>query len=442
MLGGNCNSAKLTIAAEDEAHLVMFSPLVMVLGQSMYLATTILIYLFFRTAVPADKLQLWLWIAGLGFGLSVAFCAAFIVRRPDAQETVHFWRKIDKRLTHVFDVIAVATIFLLFPYGEIQHRMVALAFCVGYGPMQLIADPENLWANRISVVAILGAFGIQLWRMDDPAALILSILFALYGGVLIAAAGIFRNAFADVVEAKQISEQAQRHVQLALKEVSASRDAKTRFIANASHDLGQPLQAASHFVRQIKSLDLNAIDRAAVVGLEKSVLISLNMISHMLQFLRLEADSVRPNLVPVVLSAIQKAIVELHEGNIKERGVEVRLVLSSASILTDQALLLRAVDNLFGNALKHAESRRVFLGVKSAGPGRLRIWVIDQGVGIAAEEIDALFGDYVQGKSIKPGGFGLGLSSARHIAQLLGGSVGFAPLWKKGCAAYIELGRT
>lgn len=425
--------------ASDEAHLVMFSPAVMVAGQSMYLLTTLAIYFFYRNVVPAADMRMWVFIAVVGLSFSVLFCLAFVIRRPSPAETLRFWRKIDKRLTHVFDAIAVAAIFLLFPHGTEAHRLVALAYCVGYGPAQLITDPENLWANRISVATVLGAFSLQLFRMEHEAAVTLSVLFTLYGGLLIFAAGMFHQAFTATVDQKRESQQAEAKVRLALAEVSASRDAKTRFIASASHDLGQPLQAASLFLQNVKAAPHNAPDNKSVSALGEAITTAQSMIAHMLHYLRLEADAVQPSFSNVAIGDIISSVVAQRLPHAERSGVAIRVVDCTWRTYVDQALLFRAIDNLVGNALQHAETDCLLIGVKSSGHGRKRIWVIDRGRGVPSDEQQKVFEDFAQSSNITTGGFGLGLASVRRIAKLLGGTTGIEPRWLKGCAAYIEL---
>lgn len=425
--------------AASEAHLIMFNPAVMVAGQGMYLLTTVAIYFFYRSVVPPADMRIWLMIATIGLSCSVLFCIVFIVRKPGPAETLRFWRKIDKRLTHVFDAIAVAAIFLLFPHGNEAHRLVALAYCVGYGPMQLLADPENLWANRISVAAILGAFSVQLFRMHHDAALILSLMFLLYGSMLIFAAGLFHKAFTATVEQKRMSQQAEAEVKRALAEVSDSRDAKTRFIASASHDLGQPLQAASLILHSIKADHKGTPVGMPILALEESVHTAQAMIRHMLHYLRLEADAVRPQMSDMQVGGLVAAVATQHEFQAVRNGFHIKAIASKRHCLTDAGLLRRALDNLVSNALQHSRGNRILIGAKSAGPGKLRIWVIDNGIGVPISEQRRVFEDFSQGSSASPGGFGLGLASVRRIAAIIGGSAAMDPRWRQGCATYIEL---
>ena len=114
---------------------------------------------------------------------------------------------------------------------------------------------------------------------------------------------------------------------------------------------------------------------------------------------------------------------------------------SGLSAVVDRSLLQRAVSNLLDNTIKHSAGNKVLIGVKSANNKMIKIWVIDNGVGIDHAQSKSLFEDYAQGNSTAQGGFGLGLSSARRIVTLLGGSIAFEPEWKNGCAISIELKR-
>jgi signal transduction histidine kinase len=72
----------------------------------------------------------------------------------------------------------------------------------------------------------------------------------------------------------------------------------------------------------------------------------------------------------------------------------------------------------------------------------VRLWVIDDGVGVAEADAGRLFDDYVQGSDHGDeirGGFGLGLASARRMAGLMQGAVGLERRWRGGSAFWLEL---
>ena len=71
----------------------------------------------------------------------------------------------------------------------------------------------------------------------------------------------------------------------------------------------------------------------------------------------------------------------------------------------------------------------------------MRIWVIDDGIGVAPIDAPLIFDEYYQaeaGSARRPGGFGLGLSSVRRLAALMGGTAGHDPRWLRGAAFYLD----
>ena len=122
--------------------------------------------------------------------------------------------------------------------------------------------------------------------------------------------------------------------------------------------------------------------------------------------------------------------------NVSIHAMPCRLVVRA-----DPALVRRALGNLIGNAIRHAKAKRILIGARRRGSS-VRLWVIDDGTGIPAIDIQRLFEDYVQGSDHGAdirGGFGLGLATTRRLARLVGGDAGLEPDWVSGAAFWLEL---
>jgi signal transduction histidine kinase len=232
-----------------------------------------------------------------------------------------------------------------------------------------------------------------------------------------------------------------RTAEAALAQVAAERDAKTRFLTSASHDLGQPLQAARLFFDQAMRARTAARRTQAARKVAWAFDASEQILRQMLDHLKLEAGAVAPRLADVAVGPLIARLAELNEPAARLAGVELRALPSRLAARGDPALIERALGNLVANAIRHAKGRRVLVGARPSAGG-VRLWVIDDGVGIPPGDAARLFDDFVQGSNHGDevrGGFGLGLASARRMAGLMGGGIGHEPAWAHGSAFWLEL---
>lgn len=97
--------------------------------------------------------------------------------------------------------------------------------------------------------------------------------------------------------------------------------------------------------------------------------------------------------------------------------------------------------NLIVNALTHSQGSRVLLAARRHGSCAVRLWVVDDGVGVSRIDAKHVFDDYYRGSGehgVALGGFGLGLASVRRVAALMDGVAGLDSRWRRGAASYIE----
>jgi hypothetical protein len=226
----------------------------------------------------------------------------------------------------------------------------------------------------------------------------------------------------------------------ATQQVAAERDAKTRFLTSASHDLGQPLQAAQLFFDDVMDARTQPEREAAGRRVTWALESAQELLRRMLDHLKLEAGAVTPKLRAVPVGTLIARMAEMHEPSARLAGVDIVALPSRLAARADPDLVDRALGNLVANAIRHAKARRLLIGARRRA-GRVRLWVIDDGVGIAEADAPRLFDDYVQGAHGDEvrGGFGLGLASARRMAALMGGAVGLDRAWRRGSAFWLEL---
>ena len=193
---------------------------------------------------------------------------------------------------------------------------------------------------------------------------------------------------------------------------------KTRFIAAASHDILQPLNAARLFASSLveKTRGSDSLARNIDASLESVE----EILSALLDISRFDAGAHRPEYSTFPLNEILQPLAREFAPMAREAGLELRAVSCSAWVRSDRRLLRRALQNLLSNAIKYTPSGKVLLGCRRVGE-EVRIEVHDSGPGIPEDKREAVFREFerLREHGDKTSGLGLGLSIVERICKVL-----------------------
>ncbi|HEY1589534.1 MAG TPA: NahK/ErcS family hybrid sensor histidine kinase/response regulator, partial [Rhodanobacter sp.] len=198
---------------------------------------------------------------------------------------------------------------------------------------------------------------------------------------------------------------------------------KTRFLAAASHDLLQPLNAARLFtsaLRQHPGLDAEASQLAERI--DASFRAAEDLLDALLDTSRLDAGSYRPDVGGFALAELFDSLKAQFAVVAEQRGLRLQVVPTRLAVRSDPQLLRRVLQNFLSNALRYTRTGGVLLGVRRRGDSvRIEVW--DSGPGIVAEQQARIFGEFQRLQQPSPWGekgLGLGLSICDRIAGILG----------------------
>lgn len=207
----------------------------------------------------------------------------------------------------------------------------------------------------------------------------------------------------------------------ATRDAERATRAKSRFLAAASHDLRQPLQAlALLHALMARSKRPSEVMRLTSL-LDGTLKSTTELLDSLLDVTRIDSGIIRPNIRSVAVAPIIQRLTEEFRPQCDLKGLNLRSVPSSAWVRTDPQLLEQILRNLLSNAMKYTRTGGVLLGCLRKGP-ELSIRVYDSGVGFAESESKAIFDAYYQigGSASTSGtGLGLGLSIVQRLAQLM-----------------------
>jgi CheY-like chemotaxis protein/anti-sigma regulatory factor (Ser/Thr protein kinase) len=166
------------------------------------------------------------------------------------------------------------------------------------------------------------------------------------------------------------------------------------------------------------------------------------LLDQLLDISKLDSGATATTLSVSSLASIQERLGTEVRPLADAKGLELRVVRSSASIETDPQLLEQMLRNLLVNAVRYTDTGRIVFGARRIGGG-VRIEVRDTGVGIPADRIDRIFDDFyrVEEQASRRPGLGLGLGIVKRISELLGHPVSVHSTVGRGTAFFVTVPR-
>ena len=388
----------------------------------------------------ADPTLLTIWLALQG-GLIASFYIAYAIfvnlKLDDDAMLAGPWLRIGKLVMDASNVLTAASIWMLLPKAptELVHLMILL-YC-WYIFVQFAADTSASVRSTAPVVILLASIAaFVVWR-GLPYAPAIALFFAAFGATVIGMRGIVRRAVSEAFEARTAAQHSAAALEVALAQVAAERDAKSRFLAAASHDLQQPIQAAHLYFGQLARVDHPQLRGEIEAAGKMAFGAAQSLLAAMLDHLRLGAQAVTPQTERVALAGLF-AQVAAEARLAADAGPDIRWVTTVTTVRADRALLVRALTNLVQNAVRHSGGTRILIAARTQR-GAVRIHVIDDGCGIPAHCAESVFEEFGRGNSSSAVGFGIGLASARAAMRVQGGDVLLDPRWRRGAAFNVVL---
>lgn len=313
-------------------------------------------------------------------------------------------------------------------------------------------DELEVIRNRLSQGQALLGYETRLRRRDGSTIDVLMNLLLKPEGE-----GVFEGFVADITERKQAQQRLQQlndelerrvaartyellesnrnlqrqieereRIELALREArdaaEAANRSKDKYLAAASHDLLQPLNAARLLIstlreRELPSAEHNLVERShlALEGAE-------DLLADLLDISKLDQAAIKPDVDVYRLEELLAPLASEFDSVASANDLRLRVRIADYAVLTDFRLLTRILRNFLSNACRYTERGGVLLGARRRGDFvELQVW--DSGRGIAVDQLDKIFLEFNQlevGRAAERKGVGLGLAIVERIARMLG----------------------
>lgn len=366
------------------------------------------------------------WLGAVILVLAVRF--AVLRRLPAMQSRSHESRiRIAVSLSILNGFVHAASLFF-FPFLPELERAIHTVILVSLSTGAVATTAGYL---PLFVGYMLPAFGamVPLWIFSPglPDAGLreaaLGLLIFMFGCILAGLARdawrVFKESFNIRSEVMKLNEQLSK----ALTDAEAANNAKTRFLASASHDLRQPIHTLSLFGAALSMRKLDPDTRDIVNHMNVALQNMATQLDSLLDISKLDAGVMEKNVTRVDLRGMLLKLEQEYQPLCEEKNLHLKCSLLDGiySVETDGLLLERIVRNLLSNAVKYTDKGFVHI-TTTRRDGQFSLRVADTGRGIAAKEQARIFEEFYQidnPERDRSKGLGLGLSIVRRLTDFL-----------------------
>jgi len=402
------------VGTTQPVSLVLLSRLCELLGAMLFLP-----------ALPWWKPTLWFVLVA-----SAGTWGFLRVRRPDFKTlSLRQRRGIYRRYLWQSSVAVGSACWLLYVPGNHSLHSLLGVYLVATAGIVAMWGVRDIERTALAVTLILGPTVLR-FMVDGVMERRPMVFFLGACGVVMAAMIIYTAA----VHAQRIGRESVRRRQ-AERASDAMADlsvAKSRFFAAVSHDLRQPVHAIGLYLEPLARAlgprpDAEAL--RALGGIRQSWRALDDLLSQVLDLTQADAGSMQARIAVVDLPPLIRGVVQQHGPMAEEAGVRVVALMREGAgryVHADEIMLRRVLSNLLDNAIKFSTAGRCVAIAVRPGAQACRVQVRDAGPGIAADQQESVFHEFVQIDNQarnRQHGYGLGLAISRRFAELMLGSL-------------------
>lgn len=249
--------------------------------------------------------------------------------------------------------------------------------------------------------------------------------------------GQVRRRTEELTQTLSSLEESNRELNSAKDLAETANQSKTRFLAAASHDLLQPVNAAHLLMAALAELQQTDDTRTLAARVQQSLDTIDDLLRTILDISRLDAGVMQPKLEALHLDEIFRSLESDFIEMANRRALKLRIVPTAFCVESDRTMLRRVLQNIISNAIRYTDDGGVLVGARKRGDN-IRIDVVDTGTGIDEEYYEEIFEEFRRGLPSQTGsedhsvGLGLGLTIVKRMTETLRHPLSFSSVPGKG----------
>ena len=312
-------------------------------------------------------------------------------------------------------------VMLMFPQVELSYQFFIIFIIAGIGGSAFSSNTIFLPGLYAFFPALFLPLAIRMFFMEE------TLYMAMGSVTLVFMSSLYffsKNLNSSLVETLKLRfENADLITQLRIQkdEAEQANNAKSKFLAAASHDLRQPLHALSLFTSVLDETIKTPKVRGIIKQINASVYALQGLFNALLDISRLDAGVMKDEKISFELKTLFERLANDFNPLAKEKGLSLHWPDSSQIVYSDPLLLEQILRNYISNAIRYSDEGDINVVCKDM-KGEVEIQVVDQGRGIPVEEQKNIFNEFHQlgnPERDRSKGLGLGLAIVRRTAKLL-----------------------
>lgn len=432
MKGWLWGSQESLVRAEQVRALDRSAPAILI----VMLPTSILVTVSLWGFVPNGRLIPW-FVCAFTAQIFRFLLSRWYRRETPYPENAVWWERLFVLGSLLVGIVWGSAGWLLFPAGEPGRQAFLTMVLLGLAAGSLTSGTAVLAVTYCVAIPLIIPIAIRTAMEGSVIAVGTGVLAGAYLLFVLYTGRIINRTFLE-------SLQMRFELQIAKQTAEAANEAKTRFLASASHDLRQPLHALGLLVSILRQ-PMDANERREIIDkIQSSIGATEALFNGILDISKLDAGVIRPNVESFRLRALFENIRTSYSALFLESGLTLAILPTSVRISSDPVILDRILRNLVANSIRYTREGRILLGCRRRGKSEIAIEVWDTGIGIAPENQQKIFEEFVQlanPERDREKGLGLGLSIVKRSAALLNHNIELRSYPGKGSCFRIVVPR-
>ncbi len=307
----------------------------------------------------------------------------------------------------------------------------------------VISTPLHHLAMNATIAGCLVPIILSAFLREASIFFWMAVGTAIFWVMAYACGMMFYHLYTQTLKQREQNQELAQALELQKQQAEKASAEKTRFLAAASHDLRQPIQAMHLFEAVLEPMLTDNEQITVLKKISEANSSLAGLLEGLLDISRLDSGVIHVEHDYFALHDLFKSLYFQLDDMAYAKQIELRYVTMHHQVFIDKRLLERVLRNLVINAIKHmGKSGKILLGMRHRSGGHLRIEVIDNGVGIPEIEQTRIFEEFYQLNNParnREKGLGLGLSIVKRLCLLMDCQLTLNSQVGQGCHFSIDL---